>query len=93
MKVLRVSFMESRRFARVAFNPLQASYLDEQCIQVNRNDEPLGMVTKEECHKSRRFLSLLKAPKLLGLRSGTISVRFFKIYEKLLKEGKMEILV
>ncbi|KAI1721884.1 NUDIX domain-containing protein [Ditylenchus destructor] len=33
-------------------NPIQAHYLDEPCIHVTEKDEPIGSVSKKDCHRN-----------------------------------------
>uniref|UniRef100_A0A914HHE8 isopentenyl-diphosphate Delta-isomerase n=1 Tax=Globodera rostochiensis TaxID=31243 RepID=A0A914HHE8_GLORO len=36
--------------AAAAICPIQAKHLEEPCIEVNQRDEPIGSVSKRECH-------------------------------------------
>lgn len=47
------SFVTSYRFFnRAALNTIQAQYLNEPCIEVNIKDEPMGKISKEDCHRN-----------------------------------------
>lgn len=50
-QISRKIITQPRQFPnRDTLNPIQAKFLDEKCIQVDENDEPIGSITKEDCH-------------------------------------------
>lgn len=54
-KMFKPIVITQRFFNRASVDAIQAKYLDEQCIEVNRLDEPLKKVTKEDCHRNCKF--------------------------------------
>lgn len=55
--VLKSNLLRQIRYvSREQINEQQASYLNEKCIRVNNNDEPLGMISKEDCHRNCMYV-------------------------------------
>lgn len=54
-KFVKTVISTQRFFSRSSFNVVQASYLDEECIEVNRFDKVLGKISKEDCHRNCKF--------------------------------------
>jgi hypothetical protein len=45
-----VRYIALRKFTEGKIDAIQAQYLNEPCIRVSVNDEPLGDISKKECH-------------------------------------------
>lgn len=52
---INLNQLQVRFINKKEFNDIQESYLNESCIKVNNYDEPLGMITKKDCHTSRKY--------------------------------------
>lgn len=53
-KYLKTNLHQFRFFTKNESITLQESFLNEPCIEVNSNDEPIRMIIKEDCHKKRK---------------------------------------
>uniref|UniRef100_A0A915DMR4 isopentenyl-diphosphate Delta-isomerase n=1 Tax=Ditylenchus dipsaci TaxID=166011 RepID=A0A915DMR4_9BILA len=55
-QVLLISFQNNFQSLKYvvlpAANSVQEKYLEEQCIHVDKNDQPICSVSKEDCHKA-----------------------------------------